>query len=115
MPTIHVHTEEELRRGWRYDVQITRDVPARVPGGAGSAADCTRARTTRHVVTLAWADHERWTGGALPPSRLIELILDFLLRREEEEGMPFELPARFDASTARRWFPSLDQALGVRA
>lgn len=108
MATIDVTTEQEAARGWRYEVAITRD--------RGTQADelgrpATAIETTRHVVTLSWADHEHWCGGAKAPSRVVEAVISALLVREGDvtaSGEIFSLPARFDAATARRWFPEID-------
>ncbi len=93
LPVIEVQQETETVRGWSYVVRIDR---AGVPD-------------TEHLVTLSWADHEYWCGGMLPPSKLIESILRFLASRESERP----IPARFDASTARRWFPDLDEHVRI--
>lgn len=90
---IDVRHERETPRGWCYDVVLTRD------GGA-----------SEHAVTLSWADHDHWTGGASAPSRLMELLLGWL----SEEHPEFAWPARFDAATLRRWFPDVDETLGRR-
>jgi len=106
---IDVRTETETAHGWRYDVAITRE-----PAGESAAPGPSVAlRATRHTVTLSWADHQFWSGGAQAPSRTIETVLAFLMDREEDPGDAFILPDRFDAATARRWFPSLDAHLGV--
>jgi hypothetical protein len=92
-PSIDVRTEEEISRGWEYSVGISR------PGGIDS----------EHTVTLSWADHEYWCGGTRPPSKVVEAVVRFLVDREAERP----LPARFDAATARRWFPDLDREIGL--
>lgn len=92
-PRIDVLTEEEMPRGWAYRVTIDR-------GEVGSS---------EHAVTLSWADHEHWCGGRLPPSTVVEAVVRFLLGHEGERA----IPARFDASTARRWFPAIDRELGL--
>ena len=81
--------ETQTARGWAYDLSIT------TPEG----------RTTYHHLTLSWQDHDHWTGGSTPPSQLAERLLGLLIA----DGV--ELPARFDASTARRWLPHLDDRL----
>jgi hypothetical protein len=93
MSVIEVHSEQETGHGWSYQARIVRD------SGQESA----------HAVTLAWVDHEHWTGGALPPSRVVEALLRFLLEREEEHP----IPPKFDASTARRWYPEVDEGLVI--
>jgi hypothetical protein len=90
---IEVMTEEEAERGWRYRVRVERE--------AGSASE--------HEVTLSWADHERWSGGAAAPSKVVEAVVRYLVAREGERAVP----ARFDAATARRWWPGVDRELGL--
>jgi hypothetical protein len=98
VPEIEVQTEEELPegrgggRGWRYTVCIDR-------GGA----------TSIHTVTLSWVDHEFWSGGVAPPSRIVEAVVRFALDRSAAEQR--ELPEKFDASTVRRWYPEIDEGL----
>lgn len=91
-PAVDVRTEEQTPRGWSYGITISR------PGGTDS----------EHAVTLSWADHEYWCGGTLPPSKVVESVMTYLLAREAERP----IPARFDAATARRWFPDLDREIG---
>jgi hypothetical protein len=90
---IEVITEEEAAQGWRYRVRLTR------PDG----------RETEHEVGLSWADHEYWSGGTAPPSRVVEAVVRYLVGRERERP----IPARFDAATARRWWPAIDGELSV--
>lgn len=90
MPTVEVKTEEETEHGWRYHVVIDR--------GQGPI---------EHIVLLSWVDHEHWSGGRFPPSRVIERLVAFLLDREDTRP----LPPTFDAATARRWFPEVDREL----
>jgi hypothetical protein len=87
-----VHAETDSPRGWRYQVVVERD-------GFG-ASD--------HEVTLSWADHEYWCGGHDPPSSVVERFVGVVASRAGEGRVPSPLPARFDASTARRWLPELD-------
>jgi hypothetical protein len=91
LPSIEVMTEEETGRGWLYRVRVTR------PG----------APPTEHEVRLSWADHEYWSGGAAAPSKVAEAVVRYCAAREHERP----LPARFDAATARRWWPELDSEL----
>jgi hypothetical protein len=119
---IEVQTEQETGRGWRYEVSVCRD-SARDAGGksptvAPAAARTTTAvGTTRHTITLSWVDHEHWCGGIKAPSKVIEALVGALVAREGEpmaSGAAFELPSRFDAATARRWFCTLDDELTQR-
>lgn len=95
MAKVEIETEQESGRGWEYHAKVSR-------GGAGD--------TTEHTVKLAWVDHEHWSGGRVPPSKVIESLLEFLVEREEKH----EIPAKFDASTVRRWFPDVDRELPGR-
>ncbi|MCC6283746.1 MAG: hypothetical protein IT439_00380 [Phycisphaerales bacterium] len=88
MPEVQVNHERETPRGWEYDVTVTR------AGGGVST----------HLVTLAWVDHDHWSGGCLPPSVVVERLVQRLAGRPD-------LPARFDASQARRWDPDLDRVM----
>jgi len=86
MSVVQVGAETETDRGWSYDVRI------RVAGAV-----------TRHVVTLAWVDHDYWCGGTRPPSEVVERLLRFVVGSVEAA-----LPERFDAATVRRWIPDID-------
>ena len=88
---VEVQREREGPRGWQYDVVLSR--------GSGSS---------EHSVSLSWADHDHWSGGASPPSRVVEVVLGWLA----EEHPEFAWPARFDVSTVRRWFPEVDETVG---
>lgn len=87
--TIEIHSEREATRGWVYTVVLHRS------DGASS----------EHEVSLAWADHDYWSGGALPPSKVVERVIQFALEHRAEE----DFPARFDAARVRRWLPRLDE------
>lgn len=88
---IEIDRETETPRGWRYTVHLQH-------------AD---GLVTDHEVTLAWVDHDLWSGGRLAPSRVVEMVLAYLLDR----GIPASLPHSFDAARARRWIPQIDQDL----
>lgn len=88
-PTARVLEEHETPNGWLFRVAIDRpDAPS-----------------TEHEMTLSWVDHDHWTGGVVPPSRLAERLLALLTPK-----IP-DLPPRFDAAKARRWLPDLDDLL----
>ncbi len=109
MAQIDVRTETETGHGWRYEVAVTREQAAQ----GGSTGRATAVRTTLHIVTLSWVDHQYWCGGSQAPSRTIESVMEFLMEREQDPGEAFTLPERFDAATARRWYPSIDARLGA--
>lgn len=114
MTRIEVEIERETGRGWSYEVSIRRDRAGDPDTGTSTA---TAIGTTRHTITLSWVDHEHWCGGVKAPSRVIEALVATLLAREGDStatGAAFELPAIFDAATARRWFSSLDDELMQR-
>lgn len=89
---VEVMLEHETPRGWGYTVRLA--------GPAGPR---------EHEVTLSWADHDYWCGGAQPPSRVVERALETMLR----VGLPggVELPAKFDLATVRRWIRGFDTEL----
>lgn len=91
MARIDVRFEREKGRGWAYDVDILRE--------DGS--------TSTHRVTLAWVDHDHWTGGSCPPSRTVEAVLRYVVDHAPGQA----LPAAFDAARARRWLPAIDSEL----
>lgn len=90
MTSARVLEEYETDRGWSFRIALQRepDEPS-----------------TEHEMTLSWVDHDHWTGGAVPPSRLAERLLVIVARRQAD------LPPRFDAARARRWVPDLDDLL----
>jgi len=88
---IDVKTELEESRGWSYLVEVRR-------------ADGT---VSSHMVTLAWVDHDLWTGGSVAPSRTIEAVLKYVMTHVPEQGWP----PKFDAARARRWIPQIDREL----
>lgn len=91
MAKILVECERDNGRGWLYEVTVTPDV----------------GPSSRHEVSLAWVDHEYWSGGARAPSRVIEALIESMLDRVPPTDW-CEIPQRFDASTARRWWPGID-------
>ena len=93
MPQVHIQTETDVPQGWRYVVEIAHDDGSR----------------TAHRLRLAWVDHNHWAGERpIPPSRVAHALIEALVA----VGRP--LPARFDASTARRWLPDLDDQIAER-
>jgi hypothetical protein len=91
MAKVDVKEETEAERGWLYRVLVEDDA----------------GQTTQHAVSLSWADHDHWSGGRRPPSRVVEAVLEFVLSHR----IPVALPAKFDAARARRWLPEIDAQL----
>jgi len=91
--TVEVRQEHETPTGWRYDVVRTQGDEA-----------------SPHAVSLSWADHDHWSGGASAPSKVLEAVLGWLV----DEHPEFAWPARFDASTVRRRFAEIEDGLGRR-
>ena len=87
---VTVQTEHEQRAGWEYDVVIEH---------ANGVSD-------RHRVSLAWCDHDYWSGGRTAPSRVVQTVIEYALSQMEAGAHP--LPAKFDAARLRRLFPDLD-------
>lgn len=102
MPTIDVHTEQELANGWCYRLAVVHDSGTR----------------TEHEVRLSWVDHDLWSGGRVPPSVVIQRVVEYLLIHGQPPGITHTgptytgpLPPSFDAARARRWWPAIDQEL----
>jgi hypothetical protein len=93
---IRVVTEAESAHGWRFVIAAPR-----------RAADSSAAE---HEMTLAWVDYEFWSHGMHSPSRVAEAVVGAVIAAQPER----ELPARFDASTARRWVSGLDALVRER-
>jgi len=55
-----IASEKSLDRGWRFHVELA--VGADVAGG--------------FVLTLNWADYERWVGGRVAPADVAQAVLD---------------------------------------
>lgn len=95
MTAVRVEHENETSTGWTHAVTLTL--------ADGSVQELT--------VTLSFQDYEYWSGGVRPPERVTESLIECLLEPDEDAHIPDPLPARFDASTARRWMPGLDACL----
>lgn len=96
--TVVVESEQEIPHGWKYRVLVRAG-----PGEPGR-------EDARYEIRLDWVDHDHWSGGRCPPSRVVEALVRYLLDRSPERS----LPDRFDAATARRWCPELDRELPGR-
>lgn len=90
LANVRVNVETDAPRGWRYEVVVRR-------------AD---GAETTHEVSLAWRDHDYWCGGASPPSRVVQAVVEYVLTHWDGE-----LPPRFDAAKARWWCRAIDEEL----
>ncbi len=86
---VEVVTETPEPRGWSYSIRVHRE-----------------SGVCEHTVTLAWCDHDHWSGGRLAPSRVVQAAVEYSL----SHGGP-TLPARFDAARIRRYLPQMDDDL----
>ena len=87
MMMVRIISERQVDRGWLFEAESGGD-------------ECRR-----HALELSWADYNHWSrDGADPPQRVAEAVLRFMLMRLE----PDAVPARFDASIARRRFDDAD-------
>ena len=91
--SVRIDAERETDRGWSYraSIQWAHAPPAEVE------------------LSLSWHDHDHWSGGAIPPSRVAEGVL----RMAGEALGPSGLPARCDAATLRRLVPGLSERLAL--
>lgn len=92
--TVRVEQETAQHLGWDFRVSVT-------------PAD---GDETRHDVYLSWVDYEHWSHGRVPPELVVGTLVEELLGID----LPIRLPARFDASTARRWYPRMDELMRRR-
>ncbi len=93
MPEIEIGTETERGTHWAYDVTVYAD-----------------GRAHRYDVTMSFQDYDLWCRGRTAPSRVVEAAFEYLLDREP----PDTILARFDLSTIRRYFPTVDKELPGR-
>lgn len=90
MAEIEIVTETEQTGNWSYQVRVFGD-----------------GRTHDYAVTLSFQDYDLWSRGRVAPSRVVEAVFEFLLRREPADS----ILARFDCSVVRRYFPGVDKEL----
>jgi hypothetical protein len=88
---VDIRTESESRLGWSYQVGL------RAADGSWS----------EYTVTLAWCDHDYWSGGRQSPSVVLRRALEAAL----DGGAGPRLPQRFDAARLRRLVPDLDDQM----
>lgn len=89
--------EREGDRCWIFDVAVGDD----------------RRTAVHHRVSLSWVDYDHWCHGRLPPERVAAALVGLLHENRGRAGVPEQIPERFDASTARRWWPGIGRAMGA--
>lgn len=87
-----VDAESETSLGWTFVVMLRN-------GDAEST----------HTVTMSYRDHDYWCSGSIAPSRVVTAVVEYVAQHWQGT-----LPAKFDASTARRWTPHVDRELQER-
>ncbi|MGP1345113.1 MAG: hypothetical protein ACTS3F_00410 [Phycisphaerales bacterium] len=111
MARIEITNEREAGAGWAFDVVIAGGVVSDSSGpGGGDTAEGAAGRTatgtgTRHEVRLSWADYEYWSHGTRPPAWVVEVVLGFVLSRED--GVQ-ELRPSLDLGRVRRRWSGVD-------
>lgn len=65
---------------------------------------------TSHRVTLDPTDHERLSGGVVPPETLMERSFEFLLEREPNTS----ILSRFELPVIGRYFPEYENTIRGR-
>lgn len=95
MTAIRVLEEMDTAHGWSHTVEIIS--PGEEP------------RTL--TLCLSFQDYEYWSAGIQPPEQVTLALVECLLAPAPADRVPSPLPKAFDASTARRWMPSLDTRL----
>ncbi|WP_432797974.1 hypothetical protein [Poriferisphaera sp. WC338] len=90
MAEIEIGTETEKHNGWSYEVRVFEE-----------------GRVLSFAVTLSFADYDLWSGGSIPPSRVVHKAFLFLLKNEPATS----ILSKFDCSIIRRYFPQVDQEL----
>ncbi len=78
------------------------------PGGWIADVTVRGATTTRHVVRISRADHERYGGG--DPADLVQRSFAFLLEREPNTSILRD----FDLGVIERYFPEYASAMRRR-
>lgn len=92
-PEIEIGPETENAQGWRYEVNVF-----------------AYGKVQQFKVSLSFADYDLWSRGAISPSRVVERVVEFLLKHDAIET----ISERFDCSTVRRRFPDIDRELPGR-
>ena len=91
-PPIEILTESEIERGWRFTAQAVQIDGSLLP----------------LTLELSWADYDHWCpDGSAPPAAVAESAIRWILEHRGDRV----LPARLDASHARRLKPDADRAI----
>lgn len=92
-PVAAVLEEREGTHGWIFILSINH------------------ASTTRKAfeLSIAWVDHDFYTGGGVKPSKLAEVITQLAA-----DALGEQLPARADAAMFRRRVPGFDDQVSDR-
>ncbi len=88
MALVSVEAEIEVAAGWEFRLSVGVD-----------------DRSIR--LHLSWADYEHWSMGSIPPARVAEGVVRYIIDRRGEDA----LRERFDASLVRRLVPQADEEL----
>ena len=88
---IRIDGEHETGTGWLYTISIM----------------WPDAVVTDHEITLSWVDHEHLVGGAISPSRVIEVAARLAAVQMGRQTMP----ARCDVSSLRRLIDGFDERI----
>ncbi len=90
---IEIIEEHDVDRGWAFTFLIEGE---------------NRTRSFR----LSWADYNHWApGGDRSPSQIADAVLSFFLHAWADAHPEEEPPQTIDASTVRRLYPRVDEAL----
>ena len=90
MAQIHVQQTAANDAGFEFVVTV------------GEAGD-----SSRHQVTLAASDYERWGAVSDSPEAFVTRCFEFLLEREPKDS----ILSRFDVSEIRSYFPAFEQQI----
>ncbi len=90
MAEIEIQHEREGDRGWQYQAVV-----------------CADGRRYELAISLSFSDYDLWSRGRVPPERVVQAALTFLLTREGPES----ILSKFDCSVIRRYFPQVDREL----
>ena len=87
-----IDAESEAAHGWSFELTLRNG-----------------DQESSHTVTMSYRDHDYWCSGSVAPSRVVAAVVEYVAQHWQGT-----LPAKFDASTARRWTPHVDRELQER-